>query len=71
MCRGKRKLFDREDIFILQLGALEIRTVIKRGREPTGGVGPMSCESFIVGRTCASALVDKTGLCLSEGQCCV
>ena len=32
-----------------------------------GGVRP--CEAFLVGRTCACALVDGAGSCLSEGQC--
>ena len=48
---------------------MKLGQYLKRGREPTSGVGPVSCGSFLVGRTCVSALVDGTGLCLSEGQC--
>ena len=32
-------------------------------------VGPVPCESFLVGEMCACVLEDKAGSCLSEGQC--
>ena len=32
-------------------------------------VGPVPCESFLVGEMCACVLADKAGSCLSEGQC--
>ena len=67
MCRGKQKLFDREEGLCYNLEQLKLGQYVKRGRESTGGVGPMSCESHLVGRTCASALVDGPVLCLSEG----
>ena len=39
---------------------MKLGQYLKRGIEPTCGIGPMSCESFLGGRTCASALVDGT-----------
>lgn len=34
-----------------------------------GEVGPVCCEDFLAGGTCACVLVDGAGSCLSEGQC--
>ena len=34
-----------------------------------GGDGPVLCEGFLVGDTCACVLVTGAGLYLSEGQC--
>ena len=36
-----------------------------------GGVGPVPCESFMGGGTCASVLLDRTGYLLSGGLCSV
>ena len=33
------------------------------------GVGPMPCEGFLFGGTCACVLMDGAGSCLSGGQC--
>ena len=32
-----------------------------------GGVGPVPCESFLIGGTCVCVLVGGAGSCLSEG----
>jgi len=35
------------------------------------GVGPVACESFLVGGTCVCVLVDGGGSCFSGRQCSV
>ena len=34
-----------------------------------GGIGPMPCEGFPTGRTCAYALLDGAVYCLFNGLC--
>ena len=38
---------------------------------PVDKVGPVACESFLVGVTCVCVLVDGAGSRLSGGQCSV
>ena len=35
------------------------------------GVGPVPCDGFLVGETCACVMVDGAGSCLSKWQFCV